>query len=485
LPKVFGSNPTDYWGPFSSGEIWGYVGVVTLGLAALALVSKPERLRVALAVGAAVALVYALGPFTPLHGWAFRFMPLYDLIRAPARGLLFVDLALALLAGFAVNDLSAGLTRNPRLLSSLQATIRAIVVALGAVLLFVLPLFYSLILGVNDPVNRPVIAVDGLQLLAFYLAATGILLWAVLRARLVGASAALVAVALMVVDLFGATAPFNPTPDDLVTGYRHPETVAYLQGQQVQDGRFRIDVATASWLPDLAAMSGLDDIGGLFDPMQLADYARVHDLALADRTLPLYNVLNARFLITDAKAAAPGPSFVEAFRSPEGLVVWENRAALPRAWLAYQARALDKEATFATIARRDFDPRTDLLLDRAPVSVGPGGKGTTRLTSYGPDEVRLRVETDQPGYLVLADVAYPGWQATVDGRGEAIATADGVFRAVAVPAGTHEVRFTFRPPLFRIGWAVAGVALLIWVGMIVFGLSTRLRTQRRSTLRPS
>src|SRR5690606_8136576 len=28
LPTVFGSNPTDYWGPFSNTEMWGYAGVL-------------------------------------------------------------------------------------------------------------------------------------------------------------------------------------------------------------------------------------------------------------------------------------------------------------------------------------------------------------------------------------------------------------------------------------------------------------------------
>jgi len=46
---------------------------------------------------------------------------------------------------------------------------------------------------------------------------------------------------------------------------------------------------------------------------------------------------------------------------------------------------------------------------------------------------------------VLTDVWHPWWRAEVDGVSAEILKADVLFRAVAVPAGRHTVRFTFHP----------------------------------------
>ena len=59
--------------------------------------------------------------------------------------------------------------------------------------------------------------------------------------------------------------------------------------------------------------------------------------------------------------------------------------------------------------------------------------------------VVLSVATDRPGLLVLHDLYYPGWEATVDGKATPVLRANLLFRGVEVPAGEHRVEFTFRP----------------------------------------
>jgi hypothetical protein len=396
-------------------------------------------------------------------------VPPYNLIRAPARGYLFVDLSLALLAGFGLQEIT-GAVDSARVRHVTRQTARVLLVLLAALLLFVLPLFYSQILGTNDPSNRPIIAVDGLNLLAIYLMGAVILLWAGYSAKLRGATLCLAATALMMLDLFGATAGFNPGNDDLTAGYRHPQAVEFLRQQIAQNGPFRISSTTLAWQPDLAAVAGLDDAGGLFDPLQPAGYKKVADALSTGRDPALFDLLNVRYVVSDAKAKAPSASFSEALRTDDGLVLWRNDAALPRARLAYTAQQVSVDAALAAVTAPGFDPAATLLLSGQITPAETGGSGSARVDRYDDDRVSIQVRSDRPAYLVLADTSYPGWVATIDGKRTPIATADGIFRAVSVPAGTHEVVFAFKPAVVYWGFAVAAASLVLLLAGLVIGL---------------
>lgn len=61
-----------------------------------------------------LALLLALGTHTPLYALAFRWLPLFDLLRVPSRFLLLVVLALAVLTAFAFDRCRALLPRRGR-----------------------------------------------------------------------------------------------------------------------------------------------------------------------------------------------------------------------------------------------------------------------------------------------------------------------------------------------------------------------------------
>jgi len=79
--------------------------------------------------------------------------------------------------------------------------------------------------------------------------------------------------------------------------------------------------------------------------------------------------------------------------------------------------------------------------------------------------VEIDAELPQPGLLVLSDLFYPGWTATVstDGGPPAVVPifrTNRIMRGVALPGGKHRIIFVYRPPLFYAG---AAISVLAWI----------------------
>ena len=64
--------------------------------------------------------------------------------------------------------------------------------------------------------------------------------------------------------------------------------------------------------------------------------------------------------------------------------------------------------------------------------------------------------------LVRRETSMPGWSAKVDGHSAPVREVDGIFQDVAVPAGDHNVTFSFMPPGERFG-LIAFVIGIIWL----------------------
>jgi len=165
-------------------------------------------------------------------------------------------------------------------------------------------------------------------------------------------------------------------------------------------------------------------------------------------------------------------------------IVYENRRALPRAWLVPTAVPVTAEAAKQAVSAgrlpdgRAFDPAAVAVVEGAPaVESGPSLRftGKAEIAGEGADWVEVTTSASQEALVVLADVAYPGWGAAVDGRPAAVLTTDYLLRGVAVPAGEHRVRLEFRPTHFAAGAAVSGIAAAALGGLLALAALRRAR----------
>ncbi|MDE6368178.1 MAG: YfhO family protein [Muribaculaceae bacterium] len=151
-----------------------------------------------------------------------------------------------------------------------------------------------------------------------------------------------------------------------------------------------------------------------------------------------------------------------------------NVHALGNAWLVNKVNYVDgADAEMAALGNIDIaseavaDSRfRDILGDQA-VSLAPGD--SIWLTSYTPNRLSYHVDTKDGGIGVFSEVYFPwGWHATIDGAPADIARVNYLLRAIALPAGSHEVVMTFDPQSIHICSAIA-YACVTLIYLLCFG----------------
>ena len=149
---------------------------------------------------------------------------------------------------------------------------------------------------------------------------------------------------------------------------------------------------------------------------------------------------------------------------PYDLVLFRNPIpAKPRAYLSRRPeRAATPADPMALFTRPDYlGGEVDVIETSDRTLPGPATDGFARIERYVPEEVQVRVETTQSAVLVLLDSFDKGWIATLENGTEMpIMRANALVRAVAVPAGTHLVTFSYKTPLLRAGAAASLVGCL-------------------------
>jgi hypothetical protein len=186
---------------------------------------------------------------------------------------------------------------------------------------------------------------------------------------------------------------------------------------------------------------------------------------------PVVDLLGIRYVVLPPGAAPLWPELTPAFDGRDARV-FVNRRALPRAFLAARARCAGDAEAVGAIRARALDLREEVLLADC-ATPPPGGAAraprTAAITAYEPARVRLLTESEAPAVLVLTDTWYPGWRASLDGRPAPLWRADHAFRAVAVPAGRHEIEMRFRPRSVLVGAVVSAAAALVVVALVAWG----------------
>lgn len=157
------------------------------------------------------------------------------------------------------------------------------------------------------------------------------------------------------------------------------------------------------------------------------------------------------------------------------VLILRNERALPRAWLVGEAEAVDGEEALGQISgdenRCDFDPRRTALLETKPNALPalPHAdlRNSTAQVTYEANGMQIRTVAAADAILVISQMAYPGWVATVDGQPSPVLTTDFILQGVRVPAGQHTVKLHYMAPAARVGGMISLATLLLLGGLAV------------------
>ena len=480
VPGFYGRGPGGYWGQWLRSE-GGYVGVLTLVLAFVALHVQRDRVTRMLALVAAFSLLLALGGATALHALFYRFVPLFGSLRGPARTVVLTDLALALLAGLGLSLVLAAML--PRERGRFEAAFGWVKrgwlfalasVPLGGVLL--------MLLRENPALPRATSAVEGWVMLALWLGGAVLLLQARRARWLARTTLGLLAVGWLALDLVSNSQGLEVTQKDPRVAFERAAVIGFLR----QDPEpFRIDTDTGVWdvwQPNTAMVQRVPDVVGGQHPLELSAF-RAYWSALGSRSTPLYDLLNAKYLIARKDVPLDWSKFELAFDGDPELKVYRNRRALPRAQLIGRATvAPSHEEAMRLIQRPGFDPAAEVVVEGGEPLAGAATAGTARYQAGSTAAFAVEVAPTAPAYLLLSEVWYPGWRAWVDGRETPVLRADYLFRAVPVQPGDRLVEMRFRPTSW---WLAVGLSALGWLAIAGLTLAPWIDSTRRGRGSPS
>ena len=276
--------------------------------------------------------------------------------------------------------------------------------------------------------------------------------------------------ALLLLDLFTANATHYAASPDRLSLQPFQPLVAFAQADP---DIFRVasdDVVSSNY----ALLYALEEIKGA-SPLQLRDYEEWLRRVPTPRAWRLLNVKYVFSWLQELDAPAERLAEMPG-REGKPVYVYRLRETGPWAWLTGQVIVEPgREQTLARLAAADF-PAAQVILPSLPPGFSGAGAcdGQIVWKRRAPEHLELDVATRQPCILVLSELNYPGWRATVDGAPAPILPADLIFRAVALAPGAHTVRFVYRPDSLILGAALSiGTLALVGIGLLLLRVGRR------------
>lgn len=437
-----------------SSEFTG-VAFFLLGLLGL-LSSRDRKIRYAMITLCVGGAVVSWGGYTPVFAILYKALPVFRKLRAPHMAAFITTTAIALSAGFGFDALFVA--ENKEVLRK----------RVWITLMFLSGLFLILTAAsshVSEALQSSWWARNGVSDTSPYSALVS------RRASLLQTDflrfAAVAAVTAFLIFFLrkkkGSTAVFAIT----IAAISAMELTPFNRNFQVYLSSSSIDAMFPD-APQLREMAGNGRVfpgGNYLIPLRLRSVTGYH----AAKTVETDRLLN---LIGSSSPWVIRQTAMSTFASSEGAASWDQiQPALaegiqgfpddpmPRAFIPRSIITGSQSEGFQAV-ESGWNPEIRSVVEESP-SIHDGVLGSADIVTDEPELVVVHTVSNMPGFLVLADTWYPGWEAQVDGVEADIYRTNGWMRGVSIPTGEHVVEFRYRNTSILTGGIISIASLLI------------------------
>jgi hypothetical protein len=491
-----------YWGtqPMTDGPHYAGAIIIFLFILGLIIIKGRDKWWLLTATLLSVALAWGKN-FMPLTNLFIDFFPGYNKFRAVTMILVIAQFCIPLLGIIALRDIFSARISKADALKGLKI---ALIITGGFLLLtIIIPGVAGSFLN-GDEFNYPgwlrsalvadrkaLLRNDSIRSLLFIVAASGVI-FAFLSRKLREVHATIILALLILVDLWSVDRRYlDAGRFEKPSGMKKIFTPSVADAAILKDkSHYRVLNLAAPVFSDNTPTSYFHKSVGGYHGAKLKRYQELIDSSLyrdlnrlmnaarkarsVDDLLPVFgstrilNMLNTRYVIYNPQA----PPLV-------------NTNALGNAWFV-EKPILVNDANGEIAGLNRIDPFMEAVIDRrfkdqvtAPLyPVFAGEK--IELTSFKSNELIYKSSTTAEKLAVFSEIYYPaGWKCFVDGRERAHFRADYVLRAMIVPAGEHEIRFSFEPVSYITGNTVSLASSLLLALLITAYLAYNIFKKKR------
>lgn len=222
-------------------------------------------------------------------------------------------------------------------------------------------------------------------------------------------------------------------------------------------------------------------VGG-YSAAKLRRYQDLIDAHITSEINPMYKSIvqqgNQVFLMPSDTTGYPVLNMMNmkyAILNPENPVIVENPNAMGNAWFVDNvviAQNPNEESDALNTINLHNTLVTDMKFQDFVKDFRPHHDSTAKihLTKYAPDYVEYDYTAAEDGLAVFSEIYYPyGWNAYIDGQPKDHFRANYTLRALNVPAGTHHIRFEFRPATVE-KWGKVAIASKYVMNLTILGI---------------
>ena len=466
-----------YWGAqqFTSGPV--YFGAAVMFLFLLSMLIVRNRIKWALLSLVIISVILAVGRNTFFYHLLFDYLPYFNKFRNPSMALAIAQLAVPTIALLGLNELLTGNRKKEDLIKNLKI---AGGVTAGVVLVFGLlgSFFYSFaadgdkhwydnnqgwILDALKKDRASLLFWSSLRSLFFIGAAFG-LVWFYVQKKLsntilIGGLGLLFLVDGWMIDKRYLNA------DNFVEVSKYQSTHTATQADQDilrdTDPHYRVFNITQNPFNDAMTSYFHQSVGG-YSAVKLQRYQDLIENQISKNNTAVLQMLNTKYVITEGQDKQP-----RAQRFP----------GLGNAWFVKEikwAKNADEEMAGLT----NFDPKNTAVVDERykkdvpDNAIGNDSAALIKLKEYTPNKVSYFYNANTSQVAVFSEIYYDGnkgWNSYLDGKLVLHFRADYVLRAMALPAGSHQIEFKFEPKSVVLGNKIAYAGSFL---LFAFVLST-------------